>query len=57
MTTYQERHISIWTGLARLAQLTNELIGVSPELENRKDITQQIARIEAAIAQWEAEDS
>ena len=55
MTTYKERHASIWASLLRLAKQTSRLMDMSPELKNRTDIKQRIAEIEAAIARQEVE--
>ena len=53
MTTYKERHASIWASLLRLARQTSRLMDMSPELKNRTDSKQRIAKIEAEIARQE----
>ena len=55
MTTYKERHASIWASLLRLANQTSRLMDMSPELKNRTDIKQRIAEIGAEIARQEVE--
>ena len=50
MTTSQERHASIWNGMAKIARL---LLDSTPEPERRADLERQIAEIEAEIARQE----